>query len=195
MTMRTATGQSPETATAEAQLCPVFRPVCRATHDGAAYCLRPLRQSDRGNEKAFINSLSAQSRYQRLMFTQREASESFMDSIMQLDYTNTMALAAVAASPRGEAIIGVARYAPGAAAREVEFAIVVADHWQRRGVGVQLLCCLFDYARTRRFVLACGVTFANNSGMLALARRLGMSVMADVEDDSVLDVAAHLQRL
>lgn len=195
VTMRTAAGQSPNTATAGSHRWPDFRPVWRAAHDGAAYCLRPLFQSDRGNEKAFIDSLSAQSRYQRLMFTQSEASESFMDSMMQLDYTNTMALAAVAASPGGESIIGVARYAPGAAPREIEFAIVVADRWQRRGVGVQLLRCLFDYARTRKFVLACGVTFANNAGMLALARRLGMSVMADAEDDSVLDVAVHLQRL
>ncbi len=193
--MQAVVGQSPATASREAHWSPAFDPVWRAAHDGAAYCLRPLRQSDRGNEKVFINSLSAQSRYQRLMFTQREASDSFMDSMMNLDYTNTMALAAVEASPVGESIIGVARYAPGAAARQIEFAIVVADRWQRRGVGVQLLRSLFDYARNQRFVLACGVTFANNAGMVALARRLGMSVMVDAEDDSLLDVAVNLQRL
>lgn len=193
--MRTAAGQSLDTATADAPGGRPLRPVWRAAHDGATYCLRPLYKSDRSKEKIFIESLSAQSRYQRLMFTQREASDSFMDSMMQLDYTNTMALAAVTASPAGEAIIGVARYAPGAAPRQVEFAIVVADRWQRRGVGVQLLRSLFDYARARRFALVRGVTFADNAGMLALARRVGLSVVADAEDDSVVEVAMQLQKL
>lgn len=180
-------------AVAEALRPPRIRPVWRMANDGAVYCLRPLQMTDRANEKAFIASLSAESKYQRLMFTQRDASESFVDSMMNIDYDRTMAFVAIDASPIGESIIGVARYARTDKVEEIEFAIVVADRWQKCGIGVQLLRMLFDYARARNFRVANGVTFASNAGMVALAKRLGMSLKADVADYAMIDIAINLQ--
>ncbi len=146
-------------------------------------------------EKRFIESLSAKTRYQRLMFTQREATDSFVDSMLKLDYSSTMALAAVEKSIAGESIVGVARYAAGIKAHEVEFAIVVADPWQKRGVGVQLLRSLFNYARVHKFQWARGVTFADNVAMVALAKRLGMNVLVDPDDSAVRNISFNLQSL
>ena len=67
-----------------------------------------------------------------------------------------MALAAVVMAEDSEVLIGVARYVqdpnPGDAPAPCEFAIVVADAWQGRGIGRHLMGKLITVARGRRIL-------------------------------------------
>jgi acetyltransferase len=145
-------------------------------HGGVEYRIRPIRIDDAERERAFIMSLSPESRFQRLMYTLREPSAEFVARLVTVDQHRDMALVAVLGDEAGEKIIGVARYAADDDGRDCEFAVAVADAWQCRGIGSTLTKLLFEYAAQEGFRSIYGTVFADNQRMLELAEWLGLSV-------------------
>jgi len=92
-----------------------------------------------------------------------------------VDYSRDMALAATAML-EGETLIGVARYVLDKNNESAEFAIVVADSWQGRGIGNRLLAKLIDVARRRAVERLSGDILAINRPMLGLVRKLGFTL-------------------
>ena len=141
--------------------------------------IRPIRATDFALERAFVDGLSAATGYQRLMSTRRLSDEE-VRHFTDIDPRRELALIATTIVDGKERQVGVARYVkdegtPG----EAEFAIVLSDDWQRCGLGKKLLSSLVDAARkdgVRRLV---ATTQSSNSGMLALARRLGFMLELD----------------
>jgi acetyltransferase len=86
-----------------------------------------------------------------------------------------MALAATAMLD-GETLIGVARYVLDKNDESAEFAIVVADAWQGRGIGRRLLGKLIEVARERGLRRLYGEILATNRPMLELVRKLGFKL-------------------
>jgi acetyltransferase len=145
-------------------------------HGGVDYRIRPIRIDDAERERAFIMSLSPESRFQRLMYTMREPSAEFVARLVTVDQHRDMALVAVLGDEAGEKIIGVARYAADDDGRDCEFAVAVTDEWQCRGIGSTLTRLLFEYAAHEGFRSIYGTVFADNQRMLELAQWLGLSV-------------------
>lgn len=83
----------------------------------------------------------------------------------------------------GETLIGVARYVRENDA--AEFAIVVADAWQGRGIGTRLLDKLIDIARRRGLRQLHGDILGTNLPMLELVRKHRFQLRRH-EDDSTL---------
>jgi acetyltransferase len=151
-------------------------PLPARTSDGIAYLIRPIRADDAERERAFIMSLSPESRFQRLMYTLREPSAEFVARMVTVDQHRDMALVAVLGDGAAEKIIGVARYAADANSQDCEFAVAVADEWQCRGIGTTLTRKLFEHAAHEGFRTIYGTVFANNQRMLELAEWLGLTV-------------------
>lgn len=143
--------------------------------DGQHYRIRPIRPDDAQRERDFINGLSPQSRYQRFQHIMRQPGEALIEKLVNVDYHRSMALVAVTGSEPDERIIGVARYAADNDL-ECEFAVVVADDWQCRGVGTALVPPLFEYAAREGFQLIYGTVLADNQRMIELAQWLGLTV-------------------
>ena len=99
-----------------------------------------------------------------------------------------MALAATTMLGGGETLIGVARYVRNRADAAAEFALVVADSWQGRGIGRRLLAKLIEAARRRGVKRLYGEILAINRPMLELARKLGFSL--ERHDDPTLTRAS-----
>ncbi len=95
---------------------------------------------------------------------------------MSVDYSRDMALAATTMLGGGEALIGVARYVRDKTGDSAEFALVVADSWQGRGIGSRLLGKLIEAAHRRRVKRLYGDILATNRPMLELARKLGFEL-------------------
>ena len=76
----------------------------------------------------------------------------------------------------GETLTGVARYVLEKDGRSAEFAIVIADSWQGRGIGKRLLAKLIDIARQRSLKRLYGDILATNRPMLELVRKLGFKL-------------------
>jgi len=135
--------------------------------------IRPIRPSDLELERRFVCSLSPRSRYYRLL-SGRSLLPRELERWTDVDTSREIALIALTGDGGDEEQIGVARcvvdpVAPGSR----EFAIVVADAWQRCGIGQALLCRLIDAAKVAGVTMLSGITLSENRGMLALGRKLG----------------------
>jgi hypothetical protein len=53
------------------------------TRDNATYRIRPIRAEDAARERAFIMGLSAESRYERMMYTMGEPSPELVDRFVR----------------------------------------------------------------------------------------------------------------
>jgi acetyltransferase len=91
------------------------------TRDGVPYRIRPIRLTDAKREREFICGLSAESRYNRLMYTLREPSPALIEQLVDVDYHARMAFLAVVGRGADERIIGIARYAADDSGCDCEF--------------------------------------------------------------------------
>ena len=137
---------------------------------GTSVTLRPLRREDVDIEHAFVSGLSADTRSNRLLGGARAITRDYIESLVNVDYSRDMAIAATTMLD-GEKLIGVARYLR--AGNDAEFAIVIADTWQGRGIGKRLLGKLVDVGRRRGVQRLYGHVLATNRPMLELVRKLG----------------------
>lgn len=161
-------------------------------HDGTRVVIRPIRPEDRQIEKDFVHNLSDESRYFRFFNAVRDLSETALTRFTQVDYDREMALIAVISENGAETEIGVARYAMNQDGRSCEFAIVVADAWQRKGIGSKLMHSLMDAARSRGLETMEGWILSGNGRMLALMDGLGFTIEASAGDASLRHVVKNL---
>jgi acetyltransferase len=158
--------------------------------DGTDIVLRPIRPEDALIEETFVNGLSEQSKYFRFMRALKEITREMVVRFTQPDYDREMAFIAVVDQGGEEIEIGVARYYTNPDGRTCEFALVVADAWQGKGIGTQLMTRLMNVARDRGLDTIEGDILADNAPMLHLMRKLGFSTRA-APDDPTLMIAAR----
>jgi acetyltransferase len=161
--------------------------------DGRIITIRPIRPEDAEIEQEFVRSLSDESRYYRFMDTLRELTQSMLVRFTQIDYDREMALIATLPDEDGKEVqIGVARYVTNPDGETLEFALVVADTWQKRGVGRKLMTSLIEIARQKGFRSIVGDVLATNSRMFRLLSSLGFSIHPHKEDPAVKRVVFPL---
>ena len=108
----------------------------------------------------------------------------YLERLTRVDYSRDMALAATLMLER-EILIGVARYVLDADQADAEFAIVVADGWQGRGIGRRLIERLAAIARRRGVRRLYGEILSTNRPMLELVRKLGFASSRSPDDATV----------
>jgi acetyltransferase len=113
--------------------------------------------------------------------------------LTQIDYDREMALIGVVDTPEGEQQIGVARYITLSDGETCEFAIVVGDDWQGKGLARRLFGMLIDTARNRRLKVMTGITLRENTRMMDLARSNGFTVRMDEDDPTLVQMTLDLQ--
>ncbi len=111
----------------------------------------------------------------------------------QIDYDREMALVAVLGEHTPQArIIGVARYIGNPDQQSCEFALTVADSWQKKGLGRQLMLRLIAIAQDRGLEIMEGDVLAQNSKMLRLCAALDFQIQRSDNDPEVVIVRRHL---
>jgi acetyltransferase len=161
--------------------------------DGITLTVRPIRPEDAQIEQAFVRGLSDESRYFRFMQAVHELTQEMLVRFTQIDYDREMALIAVVETDDGtELQVAVARYTAYPDRRSCEFAIVVADDWQGRGIGTHLMHSLMQVAKSRGIDLMEGEIIAGNTHMLGLMDRLGFKVHPNPEDEGVVEASRAL---
>jgi len=160
--------------------------------DGTDLTIRPIRPEDAEIEQRFVRGLSERTRYFRFMQTLNELTPQMLTRFTQIDYDREMALIAVVEEAGGEREIGVGRYVINPDGRSCEFAIVVDDRWQRRGIAHKLMDGLMQTARSRGLESIEGEVLANNHEMLALMRNLNFRISTSEADSGVKQVERTL---
>jgi len=178
---------------ARASGCTLEGPETWIAADGTAITIRPIRAEDLGREQEFVEALSANTRYQRLMSTRRPSIEE-LRRLTDIDWRREFALVATALVERRERFVGVARFVRLSSAGDAEGAIVLSDDWQGRGLGTRLLASLVAAAQHRGVCRLIGTTLSANSAMLALARKLGFALALDGGTVTRLSLDLHAGR-
>src|SRR5678816_3938372 len=104
--------------------------------------VRRIQPEDAPRLQAFVRALSPGARRERIFAPVQELTAA---QLRRMTLNPGLTLGAF---DRHGAVTGLAEYSP-AAPGEAEFALVVADAWQRRGLGEQLLWTLIEHARAR----------------------------------------------
>jgi acetyltransferase len=154
--------------------------------------IRPIRPEDAEIEQAFVRNLSIESRFFRFMDATRELTPRMLTQFTHVDYDRHMALIAVTRAGVREVEIAVARYIVAPDATNCEFAIAVADDWQRRGVGSLLMQALIEAARAGGLRTMYGEVLPGNSKMLRFVQRLGFRPAAGAIAAGVIRVETEL---
>jgi acetyltransferase len=161
--------------------------------DGTVLPVRPICPEDAELERAFVHGLSDETRYFRFFYQLHELTPAMLARFTQVDYDRELALVALAtAADDREEIVGVARYIANPDHESAEFAIVIADAWQHRGVARGLMHGLIAAARRRGLTRLTGSVLRANQNMLHFTAALGFRTRDDPDDPEQVAVELAL---
>jgi acetyltransferase len=152
--------------------------------DGRAVVARSAKRADGEAVQQFVRELSPLARRRRFFGALSELSPAQLDRLTGAQNPRDLSLVALSAHAGEPRIVAMAQYAtddPGAA----EFAVVVADAWQRQGLGTRLLELLLGRAAEAGVQVMNGFVLSENGPMLALAARFGFTSAEDRDPDLV----------
>ena len=140
---------------------------------GEDLLIRPITAEDAAELMAGFRRLSVRSRYQRFFTAAPKLRAREVAYLTQIDHHNHEALVAIV--PATGDIVGVACFFrsptdPGSA----EIALAIADWWQGRGLGSELLRHLVYRAREEKITRFTADLLTDNRAMLALIRQIGV---------------------
>jgi acetyltransferase len=145
--------------------------------DGTELLIRPIRPEDEPLLIAFHATHSEHTIRMRFFSMVKTLSRDSLIRLCHLDYNREMALVAVHHDSEGKPhLVGVSRYYLNPQTNEAEFAVVVGDAWQGRGLGWDLMQRLLAVARARGIDRMTGLVLRENAPMLKLAEDLGFEV-------------------
>ena len=151
------------------------------TRGGDRLRIRPIRPEDEPKMVVFHGKLSDQTVHMRYLagisYQQRTAHDR-LSHVCAIDYDLEMALVAERlenGDGRGE-IVGVGRLIRDTEMNSGEFALIVSDNFQRRGLGAELLRRLIEIGREERLDTIQGWIAPSNVAMQNLSRKLGFDV-------------------
>ena len=146
------------------------------TRTGIEVLMRPIKPDDAPLLLDLFNSLSHETRYYRFFSPLKVLPREMLIRFTQIDYSKDMALVAIDLAEKKEKILAVARFISKPDQSDTEFAVVVRDEWQGKGVGRVLLENLIVIARDRKVGSMSGFVLTENIHMLSLVRKLGFHI-------------------
>jgi CRP-like cAMP-binding protein len=171
--------------TARQRLAANTRPVEVTLRDGAALQIRPILPTDRGKLADTQPGFSRESHYKRF-FSAPPLSDKVIRYLLDVDYSDHFAWAALSADEPGEPGVASARYIRERDDPDIaEVAFSVVDDYQGRGIGRVLLGALALAARENGVHRFRARVLAENEPMRAILRRSGAHL--DFAEPGVLE--------
>jgi ribosomal protein S18 acetylase RimI-like enzyme len=145
-------------------------------HDENVVRVRLLRATDRAIYERAVMDLSPRSRYLRFFAPIPRLSKRLLDQMTQTD--GHRHVAHVALTLDESTAVGVVRYVMSTDdSTEAEVAIAVADDWQRRGLGSQLLRQTVTHAQLAGLESLTATRLRENLGAAGLLQASGFSAV------------------
>ncbi|HEV3120938.1 MAG TPA: bifunctional acetate--CoA ligase family protein/GNAT family N-acetyltransferase [Isosphaeraceae bacterium] len=146
--------------------------------DGTVLTIRPVRPEDEPLFVRFHQTLSEESVYLRYFHPaklSRRVAHERLARICFIDYDREMALVAETLEPGtlDRAIVGVGRIIKLHHSDTAEFAVIVSDAYQRKGIGTELLRRLIQIARDEKLRRLTLQILPENRSMLRSCQKVG----------------------
>jgi GNAT superfamily N-acetyltransferase len=159
---------------------------------GERITLRVVRPQDAGALQAYFRGLSNESRYRRFLGALAEVTAKQLARLAAMDGSDDLALLAFAETGATSCLVGEAVLASEPGSARSEFALSVADAWQRRGVGAALLADLECRAGMRGARHLYGDVLRANIAMKNLARKAGYALRSPFTDARLIEIVKDL---
>ncbi len=141
--------------------------------DGRPIFIRPVKPDDAPLFTALFKTLSPTTIYYRFFGALKELNPEMLARFTQIDYDREIALVAIDEASQTDNILGVARIIGDPDGKTGEFAVLVGDAWQGKGIGSNLLEKCLSIAEKQGFKSVHGIVLHENRNMLALGKKLG----------------------
>lgn len=147
--------------------------------DGSDAVLRPIRPEDEPLVARMFQFLSKESLYYRFFGYVPQVTHEFLARYTQIDYDREIAIIAEIDDESERKMIGVVRIIADAWMDSAEYAILIADPWQRQGLGYLLTDAILDIARDRGIRKIYASVLATNKGMIHIFEKRGFTIKRD----------------
>ena len=162
------------------------------TKTGLKIFVRPIKPEDAPLLVDLFNTLSPQTIYFRFFSPLKSIPPKLLPRLTQIDYDRDIVLIAVrnnnkpvcvrTRTGRKEEILGIGRLMGDPDKETAEFAILVGDQWQGKGIGAKLLELCLSIAKKRGFKCIRGNVLPENKNMLALGKKIGFIIKRNFEN-------------
>ena len=146
---------------------------------GANIVIRTIRPDDEPLMVEFHKTLSDYSvhfRYFGAVSLRERTTHERLRRHCSVDCTRELALVAVLEKSHAREILGVGRLFKNAARNEAEFAILIADPWQGKGLGTEILKLLVRLGRRSGLERVIGHILDGNTAMRRASERAGFKL-------------------
>jgi Acetyltransferase (GNAT) domain len=144
-----------------------------ALRDGTRVSVRLIRAQDAAALQRLVGRSSDRSIELRFFGPMKELSDKMAERFADVDGKDRFALVALDPQDPDE-IVAVVRYAREVGTDGAEYAALIEDKFQGRGLGIGLTRCLVDAARENGIAHLHALVLRENLGMLGLLRALDL---------------------
>ncbi len=159
--------------------------------DGTEVTIRVIRPEDEPLVIELFESFSERTVRMRFFSLLKRLTHESLIRLCHLDYDRELAFVAVRRDEGKPRFLGVSRYYLDPETGTAEYAVVVSDTWQGKGLGKHLMERLIAVARQRGVRRLIGPVLRENTNMLQLAADLGFTTH-DTSDPLVMKTEQDL---
>ena len=141
--------------------------------DGQEVTLRPIRPEDEPLEHELLTTLSEKSMKERFFQPIMGITHEVLVRFCNIDYDREIAIVADLKEGDKRKIIAIGRLVIEPGTRDGEFAIVVHDNYQGKGLGFKLMDVLIGIAQDKSLNSIYGIVLSENERMLRATKKLG----------------------
>jgi RimJ/RimL family protein N-acetyltransferase len=161
--------------------------------DGTPVTIRAIRRDDESLLLEAFKSLDRESVYRRFFSPKKELSDSELEQLTDVDFSQVVALVVTTKGETGEILIGGGRYAVNdPASDEAEIAFTTDGNYRGRGIASLVLRHLVRIARELGVSRFEADVLAQNQSMLTVFRRSGLP-MRQHREGNVIHVMLSLR--
>ena len=159
--------------------------------DGTDVVLRPIKPEDEPLEYELLTTISKESLRVRFFSIIKDISHDMLMRFCNIDYDREMAMVAETNENGKRRLIGISRLIVDSDGRKAEYAIVIHDDFQGKGLGYKLVDILIGLAQDKGLDEIYGSVLTENNRMLSVVEKLGFKVTR--EPDGVSHVSLALK--
>jgi acetyltransferase len=159
--------------------------------DGSAALLRPIKPEDESMWLELLAGCSRESIYSRFRYFFHWESHEVAARYCYIDYDRELAIVAESREGGSRRLMGVGRLVADPMKASAEYAVLVGDAWQDKGLGGVLTDYCLEIARDWGVRKITAVTTANNPRMVAVFKKRGFAIRFD-DDGSTVEVDKDL---
>ncbi|MFZ3074428.1 MAG: GNAT family N-acetyltransferase, partial [Minisyncoccales bacterium] len=151
---------------------------------GQKVLLRPIMAEDEPRHREFLNNLSEESKRFRFFNAPENFDAKFARHFTQIDYERETAIIAEIEEKGKKITIGAGRLIEEEPNVTAEFAIVVADAWQRKGLGKKITDHMIRIARQQGLKKIYLSFLKDNYAIKALVKKEGFAIVENPDSGS-----------